>query len=127
MKREGEDVMTTKNGNRKSEVGNRARLRPFPDFRLPISYFLLCIAYFLLPSRALGAVQVETGTFVANTGSATTTVTTGFQGKAVFLWSDGKTAEGEVSGGSFNTAISDGTNGFSLSWAGDDAVSTTNV
>lgn len=106
-------------GSRKSEV-SWARILVFLFALLPTSYFLL-------PSRASAAVQVEVGTFVANTGSATTTVTTGFQGKAVILFSDGKTAEGESTGASFAIGLADGTNKGGASWSGDNGVTTTNA
>lgn len=85
----------------------------------------ICVIGGSAPARA--AVQVETGTFVLNTGSATTTVTTGFQGKAVILFTHGKTGLTETAGASWSIGISDGTNLRCFSWSGDDAVATTNV
>lgn len=72
------------------------------------------------------AVSVEVGTFVANTAGATTTVSTGFQGKAVILFTHGKTAEGESVIASFGFGLSDGTNDGNVGWSGDDGVTTTN-
>lgn len=73
------------------------------------------------------AVQVEVGTFTVDTAAANTTVTTDFQGKAVIIWNWGKTTEGESAGASFSIGFSDGTSNREISWAGDDAVATTNV
>ena len=72
--------------------------------------------------------SVETGQFAANTGSATTVVTTGFQGKAVIFWGNKRTANGETAQtGGFSIGFSDGTNHRAIAWAGDHNVSTTNV
>jgi hypothetical protein len=71
---------------------------------------------------------VETGQCTANTGSATTTCTTGFQGKAVILFMTGDTTNnGAVNGASFSIGFSDGTNHRSVSFAGDNAVATSNA
>lgn len=75
------------------------------------------------------ALSVETGQFAANTGSATTTVTTGFQGKAVILWGTNGTANTDATNGNagFSIGFSDATNHRCIAWAGDSGVSTTNV
>lgn len=74
------------------------------------------------------ALSVETGQFAASTGGATTTVTTGFQFKCVILFMTGVTANNSNgTPGSFSIGFSDGTNHRSVSWAGDSAVSTSNV
>lgn len=73
------------------------------------------------------ALSVEVGTFTANTGSSTTTVTTGFQGKAVILFSHGKTDLTESNEASYAFGFSDGTNDGSNSWASDNGVTTSNA
>lgn len=73
------------------------------------------------------AIQVEVGTFTVNTGSATTTVPTGFQGKALILFSHIKTGLTETANANFDFAIFDGTNGGNAGWSGKDAQSTSSV
>ena len=73
------------------------------------------------------AMSVEVGTFVANTGGTTTTVPTGFQGKAVILISHGKADETESAGATMAWGFFDGTNKVGKSWSGVDAVTTTDT
>lgn len=75
------------------------------------------------------ALSVETGQFAANTGSATTTVTTGFQGKAVIFWATSGTANttGTAGNAGWSIGFSDGTSHKAIAWAGDNAVATSNV
>lgn len=101
-----------------------SRRRPYWDFRH--------IRRRRPPSRKFRAnpgLDVTTGQFAANTGSATTTVTTGFQGKAVIFWATSGTANTDVTAGNAGWSIgfSDGTNHRCIAWAGDNAVATTNV
>ena len=74
------------------------------------------------------ATQVETGNFVANTGGTTTTVTTGFQGKGLILFTHTKTTEGESAGALFSMGFADnGARVGVMAWSGDDAVATSNT
>lgn len=75
------------------------------------------------------ALSVITGQFAANTGSATTTVSSTFQGKAIILWTTGQTANGSdaAANAMFSIGFSDGTNHRCIAWASDDNVATTNV
>jgi hypothetical protein len=89
---------------------------------------VLAIALMLaLAAPAWAALDKEVGTFALDTGSSTTTVSTSFQGKAVLLWTDCKTAAGESAGACFGVGFADGTNLVTISGAGDDSASTTNV
>lgn len=74
------------------------------------------------------ALSVETGLFSADTADATTTVSCGFTGKAIILFTTGQTAEGSDSAAnvSWSYGFSDGTNHRVVSWASDDNVATTN-
>ena len=73
------------------------------------------------------SMQLEVGTFDANTGGTQTTVTTGFQGSAAIFWTWGKTSTGESAVACFSMGFTDGTNYRGVGWSGDDAVATTNV
>lgn len=75
------------------------------------------------------ALSVETGQFAANTGSATTTVSCGFTGKALILWTTGQTTNGSdtAANASWSIGFSDGTNNRSFVWGSDDNVATTNT
>lgn len=90
---------------------------------------LLLAAILFCATQLQAALQVETGQFAANTGSATTTVTTGFQGKAVILWATSGTANTDTTRGTagWSKGFSDGTNHRCIAWAGDDNVATSNV
>lgn len=92
-----------------------------------LNFGFLILATWLFSAPAWAATQIETLNFVASTAGATTTVTTSFQGKAVILFSHGKTTEGESAGASFSIGFSNGTLDHTVSWAGDNAVATTNA
>lgn len=82
-----------------------------------------------LATGALAQLQVETGQFAADTADAVTTVASGFQGKAIILFSTGRTVNGEevAANASWSIGFSDGTNHRTIAWAGDDNVGDTNV
>ena len=89
---------------------------------------IFLILALLLAAPLWASMSVETGVCTANTGSATTTCTTAFQGKAVKLWSHVNTAEGESGGEArFAYGFSDGTHHWSVGWGGLDASATTNA
>lgn len=75
----------------------------------------------------LTSVQVEVGTFVLDTGGTTTTVPTGFQGKALILFTHVKNTLSETAPADYDFIVFDGTNGGNIGWNGADAVGTTNV
>lgn len=91
------------------------------------SKFIITLLLCVSPLRA--ALDVSTGVFNANTGSATTTVTVTCQGKAIILYTTGQTAEGSdaAANASFSYGFSDGTNHRMIGWSADDNVGTTNV
>lgn len=74
------------------------------------------------------ALSVETGQFAANTGGTGTTVSSGFQGKAIILFSTGQSSNGldTSTNLSWSIGFSDGTNHRSIGWAADDNVDASN-
>jgi hypothetical protein len=90
--------------------------------------FLLLAFWLALAAPVWAALQVEVGTCLANTASVTTTCVTGFQGKAVILWTDTQTAHGEIAGALFSIGLADNAAHVgTIAWSGDDAVATTNA
>lgn len=86
------------------------------------------LLWLALAASAFASVTVEVGTFTADTGGVTTTVSTGCQGKAIILKTHTKTSEGESATALFSFGVADNSSHIGvLGWAGDDAAGTTNV
>lgn len=91
------------------------------------SAFFAHIAVAIHASPDGHGLQVEVGSFTANTGGVTTTVSCGFQGKVILLFTDTKTSTGESARAAWSFGASDGTNHRCIACGADDAASLTNM